>query len=119
MPIRLPSLEAARRLVSWQFADEATVHRLTRVSDGAGGSTDSYVAGTTYPCSFSPYPITPVERESTTQVQTIVFWRFLFPHDADIRPTDRLMVGTRTFEVINAGAGTINITLQAITQEIT
>jgi len=119
MPLRTASLESARRLVSWQFTETAGVNRLTRISDSSGGFLDTYAEVAQYPCSFSAFPITPVERENTFTVQTVAYWRFLFPYDADVRATDRLTVGTRSFEVVHAGNPSIAITLQAICQEIT
>lgn len=118
MPLRTASLNAARRVIGWQMTETATVHRLSHVVDTTGGFIDTYTAVATYPCSFSAFPITPIERENTITVQNVAFWRFVFPHDADIRPTDRLVVGERSFEVVNAGGPSINTHVQVIAQEL-
>jgi len=112
-------LSGARRAVEATLISTASVYRKTQLSDNAGGFTDSYAVVATYPCRYYAYPITPIEKESTTQVQSIVFWRFIFPHGADIGPTDRLTVGSRTFEVVRGLIGSIEITLDVLCQEIT
>ena len=118
MPLRTASLGGARRVIRWQMTEEAAVSRLSQVVDTTGGFTDTYTTVATYPCSFSAYPITPIERENTINVQNVAFWRFVFPYDADIRPTDRLTVGSRAFEVINAGGPSINTHVQVLAQEV-
>jgi hypothetical protein len=119
MPIRTASLNAARRVAAWQFMDTASVSRLSQVVDTTGGFTDTYTTVASYPCFFVHYPITPIERENTVNVMSLAFFRFQFPHDADIRPSDRLTVGTRQFEVINASTTSVSITLEVIAQELT
>lgn len=117
--LRPGELDAIRRPFRQRMTATAVVWRKTETSDSAGGFVDTYEAVASYPCNFSQYPITPTERESTTQVQTFVAWRFVFPAGSDIRSTDRLTVGTRRFEVTQAGAGLLEIQVQAICQEIT
>lgn len=112
-------LSGTRRAVEATLISQASVYRKTQTTDNAGGFTDTYAVVATYQCRFYAYPITPIEKESTTQVQSIVFWRFIFPYDADIEPTDRLTVGDRTFEVVRGLMGSMEITLDVLCQEIT
>ena len=112
-------LDAARRAIEATLVSTAQVWRKTQVPDTSGGFTDTYAVVATEPCRFYPTQITPVERETAALVQTVAFWRFVFPYTADIRSTDRLTVGTRTFEVVQAGLGSIETTLLALCQEIT
>lgn len=93
--------------------------RKTAVRDTSGGSTDSYVPGTSYPCSFARYPMRPRDVPSAPRIQASSEWYFTFPNGADIRLTDRLKVGTRTFEVFEAGPRSTNVTLLVICMEIT
>jgi len=112
-------LPGAQRAIAVTLIDTASVWRKTQVSDSAGGFVDTYAVVATEPCRFYTYPITPIEKEETTQVQAVVFWRFIFRHTADVVPTDRLTVGSRTFEVVNATIGSIETVLDVLCQEIT
>ena len=96
----------------------AVVLRLTQVSDGAGGNTDAYAEAAEYPCSYSPFPITPVERESATQARSMSAWKFIFPAGSDVRPTDRLQADGRLWEVVEAIAGSREIQRAVLCWEI-
>src|SRR5688500_18813377 len=93
------SIARAQVVIQHTFSATAAVWRKTSVSDNAGGSTDSYAAVATYACSFAPHQITPTEREATVSVIAVSAWVFRFAAGTDVRTTDRLVVGTRTFEV--------------------
>jgi len=116
--LRPGELAALRAPYEQRMQATATVFRKAQVSDGMGGYVDSYVETRGYPCNFTPFPITPIERETATQVQAITFWRFVFPAGADILPTDRIMVGARGFEVVQASVGMIEIQHAVLCQEI-
>lgn len=112
------SVAPARRVIARTFDATAEVLRKTAANDNAGGVTSTYPVVHTYRCSFTAYPIRPIERENTARVQAIVYWAFSFPWDADITLTDRLRVGTRTFEVVNCGADSQAIVLKVTGLEI-
>lgn len=97
----------------------ATVLRLTATPDTQGGTTNTYAAIGTYPCSLTHYPIRPVERESQPRIQLVALWNFKFPIAADIQSTDRLLLGARTFEVVDAGLGSQDLSRHVICLEIT
>lgn len=105
--------------VAQTFTASAIVLRLTQVADSSGGFTDTYATAATYPCSFGRWDATPVERESQPRVLAISNWRFVFAVDVDIRTTDRLLVGTRTFEVVDAGVGSADTVRRVTCLEIT
>lgn len=121
MALRTGELEALRAAYTLWMTSTAAIYRRTQVADTSGGFTDTYASVGLEPCSFSMFPITPVERETTTRVQVIAFWRFLFAHDVDIRSTDYIVVveSSRTFQVVYAGMGSIEINKQVLCQEIT
>lgn len=108
----------SRSEIGSTFTSTATVLRKASVADTSGGFADTYPPVATYPCTFAPYQIRPLERESAERIQSISYWQFAFPFDAVVRLTDRLLVGTRTFEVSGSGSGTINVALYVIAQEI-
>lgn len=97
----------------------ATIYRKTQVADNTGGFTDTYLPFTTYMCSFARSQITPVERENAVQVRSISFFNFVFPADADIRTTDRIVVNARTFEVVSSATGSLVLAVRVVCQEIT
>lgn len=113
-------LTQLRTITESAFPAVATVLRKVTVEDTQGGSTDTYPdTGVQYPCSFTRYPVRPVERENQPFIQQVVEWSFLFPVDSDIRATDRLMVGERVFEVVDASLGSIAVARRADCLEIT
>lgn len=100
------------------FTSTAMVKRQTSVRDTSGGARDTYPTVATYPCSFSAYPVRPREVESANRIQLVEHWAFLFPAYAVILPTDRIAVGTRTFEIVSSGIGGEDIVLKVICTEI-
>jgi hypothetical protein len=118
--ISAAELESMQDTVAQTFTSTATVLRKVTVDDTQGGTTDSYPnTGLTYPCSYGRYPVRPVERENQPLLQLVTEWNFIFPLSADIRPTDRLLVDSRTFEVVDANAGSRDIVRRATCLEIT
>jgi Phage head-tail joining protein len=113
------ALDQAKALIQTTFNTSATVLRKTSTVDTSGGFADSYASVATLACSFSRYQVTPVERENTFTVQTIVEWMFVFPFSSDIRTTDRLVVGSRTFEVVSGASGSLEVATRVLALEIT
>lgn len=112
------ALERARTVVQQTMTAEATVQRKTRTGDRAGGNVEGWGDVATYPCSFAEYNVRSLERENTARVQAISYWQFVFPSNADVRVTDRLVVGARTFEVTGGGAGSVSISVRILALEI-
>lgn len=100
------------------FDATARIQRRTVVADRSGGFNETWATVHTYACSFITYPIRPVERESDVRIQSITTWLFHFPSGSDVQTTDRILVGSRTFEVSGSGEGSKSLTLQVIAQEI-
>lgn len=94
--------------------------RKSVITDDMGGFTDTYVAhDTNVPCSFSRYLVRPFERERDVRILEVMLWTFVFDLDVDILNTDRIVVGTRTFEVVNANAGSSDLALRPVCMEVT
>lgn len=117
--LRQQALAAARVAFLDSMTATATISRVTRVKDRSGGFTETWASVGTYSCSFSRFPIRPLERERDARIQAISYWAFRFPVGTVILNTDRIVVGARTFEVVSAGSGSTEITSQAVCQEIT
>jgi hypothetical protein len=117
--ISAAELASLRTRVTQTFTATASILRRTEVEDTQGGTTITYPAVATYACAFSRYQTRPLERESQPRVMVIADWVFVFPIAADIRQTDRIRVGTRTFEVVDAGIGSADLARKAMCLEIT
>lgn len=118
----IPSLAGQRRLraaLAQTLTVSATILRKSQVADSTGGFTDTYTAVGTHMCSFARSQITPIERENATQVLAISFWNFVFAAETDIRTTDRIVIGSRRFEVVSSATGSIELATRVICQEIT
>jgi len=100
------------------FTSTATVMRKTTVADTQGGQRDTYVSAGTYPCHFAKSQIRPREVEFTVRIQDVTYWAFHFPSGTNVLPTDRLVTGGRTFEVVGHGEGSRGLLLELIAQEI-
>ena len=111
-------LERFRGAVESIMFSTATILRKQIVSDGAGGQTDTYVSVGTSECYFAQPQVTPVEREVAPGIRAQAPWRFAFPSGTTILPTDRLVVGSRTFEVVYGGANTLDLYLTVFAMEI-
>lgn len=100
------------------FTTTAAVMRKTKVSDGAGGQTDTYASVGTYACSFSKFPIRPFERENTNVIQAYSDWEFRFARDVEVLQTDRLDCEDREFEVVGARIGSYDSANHVLCLEI-
>lgn len=103
------NLTRLRRARQVTFNTEAIVMRKSYVSDGGGGQIDTYTIVGTYPCTFAPAQVRPLEREREPGLQAFIEWRFVFAYGTVIRQTDRLLVGSRTFEVVGQGVSSYDI----------
>lgn len=112
------SITRAQRVITRTFSATAVIYRKAQVADDTGGYTDAYVATSTVQCSFTRSGITPVERENAVQVRSIAFFNVVFAFGTDVRPTDRVRVGTRTFEVVSSALGSMEIATRVVCQEI-
>ena len=104
--------------IATTLSSRVDVYRKMSVADTSGGEIDTYTKVSTLPCSYTPAPLIPRERESTIQARSIIHWNFNFPADADVVPTDRLYLGSRVFEVVGGGPASINIFSQVTCEEI-
>ena len=100
------TLTKYRALANLGLPDTAAIQRVAAATDSAGGRTRAWatVSGMdAVPCRYTQLQITPREVEGTNQVQTLSYWRFTFAAETDVRSTDRIVAGGRTFEVVQGG----------------
>jgi head-tail adaptor len=93
-------LASMRATLLASLPDTAQVRRATRVSDGMGGTIDTWTTIATVACRVSPSNTTPTEPAIANQVQDRVLWTLTLPAGTNVRADDRVVVGSRTFEVL-------------------
>ena len=81
------------------LVEACSIVRSTLASDGAGGQTSSTSAASSL-CRVAPSNNMPQDRAMAGAQQAQVLWRVTLPASADVTPSDRIVVGARTFEVI-------------------
>lgn len=81
--------------------DLADITRATPTSDGRGGRSLVWAIVASVPCRVAPYARPSEEQIRTDQVLTLQRWWLTFPQGTNVTPADRIVVGTRTFEVID------------------
>lgn len=86
-------------LVREASPDTVTISRPSSVSSGAG-QTITWTDQASYACSVRPSPQQPDEAEFGGRLAGRVPWDITIPGVADVRRNDRLIVGTRTFDVL-------------------
>lgn len=92
-------LSAMRETCEDAFPDTATIHRDTMESDGLGGRViDETDSTTTLLCRIAEP--SGQDRERAKALQLDIIRRMDFPHDADVRATDRIEVGGETYQVL-------------------
>lgn len=94
------TVAAFRRIAASAMPDTAQIERLTAVSDGMGGSTETWAVVATYACRLSRLPQMPIERELEDALQGRVPFTLYLPFDADATAADRVVCLGDRFEVV-------------------
>lgn len=102
---------------AWR-TESCQIQRPTRTQTTSGGYSDAYTTVTTVQCRRTPDLIPPVERDAGPATRAIGRWWVSFAAGTTIRPTDRLVIGGRTYEVIDAQDRTLEIQRRVLVQEI-
>lgn len=103
------------------FSTTAQIQRRTSVSDGAGGSTDTFTDAELVKCFFYGSAGGNSEnRLPTDRVEVNENWIFMFPSKTNLKHGDRIKVGTRIFEVGSiSGPSSRDVVLTVGANEIT
>lgn len=102
MTLLAGELATMRATAAAALPDTCTIQRDTPTADGMGGQTSSWAnAATNVPCRYSPDQVADGERELGGKITAVNGWRFTFAYDADVRPADRIVADSRTFEVLS------------------
>jgi len=93
------SLERMRATVTESLPDSCTVQQVSFSSDGAGGGSESWSDVTTVACRLSPTDRSPQERAIADKLQSLTSYTVTLPALTDVKASDRLVIGSRTFRV--------------------
>lgn len=93
-------LTSMQATLTASLPDTATVYRLTRTSDGAGGYTETWTAvGSALACRISPAG-TGYENAVGTKLAAVAPWVITLPASSDVTARDQVRTATRTFQVL-------------------
>ena len=81
------------------------VSRSTPSSDGQGGTTQSWSTVATVAARISPERRAPYEREVEGAARLEKRWVITLPALTDVEPEDRLLINTRSFNVVGHDGG--------------
>ena len=93
-------LAGMRETLDLSLPDTALIKRATSVSDGRGGRTQTWTTVATVACRVAP-DTTRAESLVSGVVVSVQRWMLTFPSETSVRPDDRIVVATRTFEVVD------------------
>ncbi len=93
-------LASMRAAVMASLPETARILRVIRQSDGLGGFLEVWTELATAPCRVAPRENTPVETAVGGRIVDRVLWVITLPAGLDVRPDDRIAVGSRTFEIL-------------------
>jgi head-tail adaptor len=107
-----------RSTLNTSLPDTAQVQRRTLTPDGAGGFTESWSTVATVACRLSPAGRSPEERVIAERLTATSTWTLTVPALTDVQTADRVVVGSRTFEVAAALARSSEISRRVICVEV-
>lgn len=111
-------LAAMRATVEDALPDTAQVQRRTLVSDGAGGYTESWSTVATVACRVARGGQLPQERVIAERLTTTSIWTLTLPALTDVTAADRIVVASRTFEVVDVGARSDEVARRVVCMEV-
>ena len=79
--------------------DTCEIQRATRTTGGDGETVETWSTIATAACRVSPGR-GPIEQEIGARLTSVNFWIVALPVPTDVRADDRVLVGSRTFEVV-------------------
>ena len=80
-------------------AGTCVISRRTKTTDGQGGYTWTYPAVTGGTVLYRQVMVTGIERAFAQRFGTVTTWRFGLPLSPAVLPSDRLVMGSVTYEV--------------------
>lgn len=117
--ISAADLVALRAAQAALFPDTCVVWTATPAVDGIGGRTKGWAAGTSYACRLSSRGV-PREYLQLAALQGSSFWMVTLSTAAVVVRANRLVIGSRTLEIVGfASGGTWETAKRAVCVEVT
>jgi len=110
-------LAAMRSTLNDSLPDTAQVRRKSLTSDGAGGYTESWSTVAAVACRVAPSGQSPQERVIAERLTATAIWTVTLPAGTDVRPADRIVVGSRAFEVVGVLARSYELARRVVCTE--
>lgn len=113
-------LDFLRNLQTAYLPDTCSISRLTETASGDGTAESWTTAASGVSCRVSPLASGANERlGGGMSVEAVADWTVWLPYGQDVRVTDRIVFGSRTFEVARVGARSYETARECICREIT
>lgn len=93
-------LTKIRKLNLRIMPDTATVYTGTQASDGRGGTTTTWAAGTSYECRFRPANYYDQQQLMGGQAMSAPLFVAVLPFDAVVNEADRLRINDIDYEIV-------------------
>lgn len=111
---------ALRALANRWLIDTCTIQRPTETSDPDGVSQSWATVATDVPCSLQARDLAPSEQVTPRGgLGLATTWRIRVPAGQDVTERDRVLIGSRTFEVQGVVAKTFEVRRSLLCVEIT
>ena len=115
--MNVTTLARLRRVAVVNMTETALVKRLTRVSDGMGGSTESWSTAGAVACRRASSP-TAAEVELAGRLGVARPLVVRLPAGTDVSEADRLVIAGETVEVVHVPSVTIEAVRRVLCKEI-
>jgi len=111
-------LEWMREYQEDALPDTATIQRVSRTPDNAGGASESWEKVATVACRVAPSGRAPEDRAVAERLNVTSSWTITVPAETDVRAGDRVVVDARTFEVLAVLAGSYETARRVVCSEV-
>ncbi len=115
--ITTDELASMRATLTASLPDSCAIQRVSQVSDGAGGYTESWATVATVACRVSPSGRQPEERAIADRLSATVSYTVTLPALTDVTTRDRLVIGGRSFEIQGVLSRTNEISRRCVCTE--
>ena len=102
MPLSSAELTAMRATQDENLPDTCTISRATLAADGMGGFTETWATVATVACRLGVAGTRPNEATTSDQVRNVADFVFTLPNGTNVLNGDRIVLGSRTFDVVKA-----------------
>lgn len=101
--LRSGELTAMRAVQAQALGDSGVYHRLSTSQNGIGETVEAWAAAGTASCRLSSLSASDIPRVAALrpQVQLNSAWRLTWAHGTDVRPGDKVVIDSDTYDVID------------------